>query len=268
MKINKIESGRYLILDEIGKGGNSRVYRAKDINTGKILALKKYHTHDVFNRQRLMADVERELNILKYREHPALPKVFNILCENNEFYLVMELVEGKTLKELMKQKRKPSAKEVVHIVKQLLSVMYYLHSLEPPIIYRDVKPENIIVQNNGQIKLIDFGNAKKFNRDVSADIRAMGTPKFAAPEQYGDSEGKGIYNTDIRTDIYGVGAIMYYLATGLSIKEKGSFVRKVLYRIRFGGRYNKIVKRATKLYPKDRFANDIEMLVEVYRLRN
>lgn len=266
MEKNKIESGRYLILKQIGKGGYARVYKAKDIKTGEILALKRFVSHDVYNHQRLMEDLDKELEMLKYKLHPGIPKVFNIIKKNNDFYLVMEYVEGENLEKICSYKKSWSKREVMDIAKQLLSVMYYLHSLEPPVVYRDLKPENIIMQSDGKIKLIDFGNAKKFNRDVSVDTKAYGTPKFAAPEQYGDREGRGIYNTDIRTDIYGVGAVLYYLASGYRIGEKISLFRKIMYIIRFGKRFDNIIKKATKTYPKDRYNDDMEMLAEIYRL--
>lgn len=265
MEKNTIESGRYQILEKKGEGGFSCVYKAKDINTGEVVALKKYKTYDVYNKQRLMADVERELNVLKCTTHPGLPKVFNIIFRDNGFYLVMEYVDGESLENILKERRWLRKKEIKDIGKQVLSVMYYLHSLEPPIIYRDLKPGNIILQNDGKVKLIDFGNAKKFNRDISADTIAVGTPKFAAPEQYGDKSGRGIYNTDIRTDIYGVGALLYFLASGLKIREKGHILRKVLYRFRFGKNFVKMIRKSTRLYPKNRYKNDIEMLVDLYR---
>lgn len=266
MKKNTIESERYLILQEIGEGGFSRVYKAKDINTGDVVVLKNYKTHDIYNKQRLMADVERELDVLKYKTHPGLPKVFNIIFKENQFYLVMEFVEGVSLEELCIKRKFFRKKEIIDFGRQILSALYYLHSLEPPIIYRDLKPANVMIQSSGHIKLIDFGNAKRFNRDVSADTVAVGTPKFAAPEQYGDRFGNGIYNTDIRTDIYGVGAVLYYIATGMKLGEKGHIIRKILYSLRFGRRFNRMIKKATKLYPKDRYQDAIEMLVDLYKV--
>lgn len=267
MEINKIESGRYLILEKLGEGNSANVYKVKDIITGEILALKKYKTHDIFNRQRLMADVERELSVLKYTSHPGLPKVFNILYKDDNFYLVMEYVEGMSLKEYKRNKHFIRKKTVMDIGMQLLSAMYYLHCLNPPIVYRDLKPSNIIMMDDGTIKLVDFGNAKRFNRDVSADLKAYGTPGFAAPEQYGDRNGNGIYNTDIRTDIYGTGCVLYYLAAGIKLGEKGHTLKKILYRIRFGRKFHKTIKKATKIYPKNRFSTDIEMMVHFFLAR-
>lgn len=266
MEKNKVESGRYLILKQIGKGGTSRVYKAKDIKTGEIFALKRFVGYNLCDSKRLMEDLDRELDVLKYKLHPCLPKVFNIIKKNNDFYLVMEYIEGKSLEEVHLCKKQWSKIEVIDIAKQLLSVMYYLHSLEPPIIYRDLKPENIIMQDNGKIKLIDFGNAKKFNRDITVYAKAYGTPKFAAPEQYGDREGRGLYNTDIRTDIYGVGAVLYYLASGYKIGEKVSCGSKAIYLIRFGRKFDNIIRKATRTYPKDRYSDDIEMLTEICNL--
>lgn len=264
MEKNTIESGRYLIFKQIGKGGNGLVYKAKDTRTGDIVALKRFKTQDVLNHKRLVEDLDKELRVLKYMAHPGLPKVFNIIKKENDFYLVMEYIEGDTLEKVIMDRKRLPKRDVISIAKQILSVMYYLHSQEPPVIYRDLKPENIIMQTSGRIKLIDFGNAKKYNRDISADARAYGTPKYAAPEQYGDREGRGIYNTDIRTDIYGAGAVLYYIATGYSLRDKLPFMAKIKYRFFYGKSFDRIIKRATKTYPRDRYQDDIDMLADVY----
>ena len=254
MDINTIEAERYYIIECLGKGGNATVYKAKDLRTGCIVALKKFQTYDAHNMKRIMYDVEREINILKNITHPGLPKVFNIISNNEDVHLVMEYVEGQNLEEYVKNKKRLTRKELVDIGMQILSAMYYLHSLEPPIVYRDLKPSNIMIYH-GKIKLIDFGNAQRFNRF------AMGTPKFAAPEQFGDKWGNGLYNTDIRTDIYGVGSVLYYLSCGKRVGEQITFVDKILHRLRYGRRFENIIKKATRRNPSERFQNDLEMML-------
>jgi len=258
---------KYEILYQIGSGGNSKVFKARDIKSNDIVAIKRYETSDLKNRARMYSDVERELSLLKNVSHPALPRIYNIVYWQNEFYLVMEYVEGITLEELLKIKG-IEKQQIYEIGQQILSAMYYIHSLEPPIIYRDLKPANVICMKGNQIKLVDFGGSKRYNRDVSADAKAIGTPHFAAPEQYGDTSGSGLYNTDIRTDIYGVGALLYRMATGKNIDDKLSFIERLLYCFRFNIKFRKIVKKATRIYPKDRYQSDIEMLVDLYSVLN
>jgi serine/threonine-protein kinase len=260
LKIGNTICNRYDILEMIGEGGNACVYKAKDIKTGKIVALKSFRSSDNLNKQRLMKDVERELNILKYVTHPGLPKVYDVIYDNELFYLVMEFVEGITLKEAVETGRL-RRKDIKKIAMQIMSALYYLHSLEPPIVYRDLKPENIILMEKNKIKLIDFGNAKRFNRDTAADTFAVGSPKYAAPEQFGDRFGNGLYNTDIRTDIYSMGILLYYLANLETKIGNISALKKIRYLIVFDRKYRKTIIKATQKSPKNRFQNIIEMMI-------
>ncbi|MBE5958342.1 MAG: serine/threonine protein kinase [Lachnospiraceae bacterium] len=259
-KLEKRICNRYDLIELIGTGGNGCVYKAKDIKTGKFVALKCFKASDVMNKKRISKEIMRELNVLKYITHPGLPKVFDVIYENGCFYLVMEYIEGATLKETLKKKRMKK-KDIRNISVQIMSALYYIHSLEPPIVYRDLKPENIIIMEDNKVKLIDFGNAKRFNRDVAADTFAMGSPKYAAPEQFGDRFGNGLYNTDIRTDIYSMGILLYYMATLETNVGEASFFKKIRYYILFDRKYRKTIIKATQKSPKNRFQNIIEMMV-------
>lgn len=250
---NLIVGGRYLILEEIGKGGMGKVFKARDVNNSKVFALKQYITSDPKNRERLIDDIRRELNVLKNVTHPVLPTIYNLIMEDEKFFLVMEYVEGTNLKEIVESQGVLSENHLLEVMEQVCSGLYYLHSLNPPIVYRDLKPSNIIYMKDGNVKLIDFGIAKRYNKELFADEYAYGTKGFAAPEQFGNRSGEGIYNTDIRTDIYGIGATLFYLYTGKKYSGKAESIlipKKV----------QKIIRKCTYKKPKDRYQSCIEVI--------
>lgn len=257
---NLIVGGRYLILEEIGKGGMGKVFKAKDVINRKIFALKQYITSDPKNRERLIEDIERELNVLKHTTHPVLPTIYNLITEDDKFFLVMEYVEGTNLKEIVDRQGVLPESQLLEVMEQVCSGLYYLHSLNPPIVYRDLKPSNIIYMKSGNIKLIDFGIAKRYNREQAADEYAYGTKGFAAPEQFGKANGIGIYNTDIRSDIYGIGTTLFYLYTGR--KYKGN-VKSLL----IPKKMQKIIRKCTYKKPKDRYQSCIDVICQIKNCR-
>ncbi len=244
------------MMEHVGKGGFSNVYRAKDIYSGTVYAIKQYVTSDPANQKTLLEGMESELNVLKHCTHPVLPKIFNIIKENDDFFLVMEYVDGIDLYKYVKQNGVLSPKKLKSIMMQVCSGLYYLHSLNPPIIYRDLKPSNIILKKDGTVKLIDFGIAKRYSRDVFWTGPAYGSRGFAAPEQYGDKMGKSLFNTDIRTDIYSLGTTMYFLRTG-KIFTGSCKSWRLSYRLK------KIIKKCTRIKPDERYQNIIEILCQI-----
>lgn len=259
-KENLIINGRYLVLENIGKGGAGEVFLARDIKNGRKYAIKRYISSNPNDRNQLIDNIERELNVLKYTTHPVLPKIYNLFMEDSRFFLVMEYVEGINLKEVVDTKGALSEEQLLSVMEQVCSGLYYLHSLKPPIVYRDLKPSNIILSDDGKIKLIDFGIAKRYNRELIADKYAYGTKGFASPEQFGNSKGMGIYNTDIRSDIYAVGTTMFYLLTGRSYNGK---VDSALISRSFA----KIISKCTKVRPKERYQSTIDVICDLKRCR-
>lgn len=256
--INTVVGGRYYVLENIGIGGSSCVYKVKDVYTSKMFALKQYITSDPANREKLLEGMEKELNALKHCSHPVLPKIFNLIKEDGRFYLIMEYVEGINLDDYVKINGCMNRKQLANVAEQLCSGLYYLHSLEKPIIYRDLKPSNIIMKKDGRIKLIDFGISKRYSVDA-VDYVALGSVGFAAPEQYGDCKGISLYNTDIRTDIYGIGTTLYFLRTKKKYNNK-------IKSFRVNGKLRKIIKKCTKINPKDRYQNCIDLLCDIKKL--
>lgn len=255
--INEIVGGRYYVLELLGEGGTSNVFKAMDIHTKEICALKRYITSDPANNKTLLEGMERELSVLKHCTHPVLPKIYNLIKEQEDFYLVMEYVEGIDLKSYVETNGTLKKREIKNIMEQICSGLYYLHSLEPPVIYRDLKPSNVILTDERKIKLIDFGIAKRYSRDIVDEI-PVGSKGFAAPEQYGIN-GRSIYNTDIRTDIYTIGTTMYYLKT----KKKYDRNKKTW---RVHGKLKKIIRKCTEILPDKRYQSCIDVLCDIKSL--
>ena len=156
-------------------------------------------------RQGLIA----ETDILKRLNHPHLPSIIDVIDREDTFLIVMDYIEGKALDYWLKKEGAQPQERVVEWAKQICDVFGYLHSRKPPIIYRDLKPANVMLKPDGQIMIIDFGTAREFKETSIEDTSCLGTQGYAAPEQYG---GHG--QTDARTDIYTLGATMYHLLTG------------------------------------------------------
>ncbi len=209
LEIGQIIDGKYKILNVIGKGGMSVVYLAMNERANKQWAIKEVRkdgTQD-FNvvRQGLVA----EIDMLKRFNHPNLPSIVDVIDGNGSFLIVMDYIEGIALDKKLQEEGALPQSSVIEWSKQLCDVLGYLHSRKPPIIYRDMKPANVMLKPDNTITLIDFGTAREFKLSSVEDTTVLGTRGYAAPEQYG---GQG--QTDPRTDIYCLGATMYHLVTG------------------------------------------------------
>jgi serine/threonine protein kinase len=198
--------GRYRIDDLLGHGGMGSVYRASDLRFNAKVAIKENRMANP-ESQRQFA---REAHLLYQLRHPNLPRVidhFTVMGEGQ--YLVMEYIEGTDLRELLANYGQVPEVQAVYWIRQVLSALVYLHSRN--IIHRDVKPANVRITPEGNVFLVDFGLAKKFDPIKQTTLGAQGvTPGFSPLEQY--SEG----GTDARSDVYAVGATLYALLTGLA----------------------------------------------------
>lgn len=199
----------YEIKSMIGQGGMSTVYRAEQ---------KRLHTYwavkEVRKEQGAHFDFLAESNILKRLQHPTLPRIVDIFEDEDKILIVEDLVEGITLEEVLRRQKKVGEEQGLVWFKELCGVLGYLHDQQPnPIIYRDMKPSNIMLQPNGSLKLIDFGIAREYKQGSGGDTTHIGTEGYAAPEQFGSAQ------TDARTDIYALGVTMYHILTGKSPYE-------------------------------------------------
>lgn len=205
-----IIEGKYEVLKLIGKGGMSKVYLAMDKNLNKQWAIKEIErkAYDK-NNEVVVASAMAEANMMKKLDYPSLPRIVDIIEKENVIYVVMDYIEGETLSSVLSKEGAQPQEVVIEWAKELCRVLDYLHTQDPPIIYRDMKPANIMLQPNGNIKLIDFGIAREYKEQNLADTVSLGTKGYAAPEQFG---GKG--QTDARTDVYCLGVTLYHLLTG------------------------------------------------------
>lgn len=204
---------RYRILRPLGKGGMGSVYLAEDGRLGnKHVAIKEFDPAVLPPQDQQWAAnaFAQEAQMLARLSHPALTAVTDYFAEHNLFYLVMEHVPGETLENAWQQQpgHRFAPEQVSNWARQLCEVLHYLHSQNPPVIFRDLKPANIMVLPNGRLKLIDFGIARYFVPGKTRDTIALGTPGYAAPEQHGQSQA------DARSDIYALGAVLHQLLTG------------------------------------------------------
>ena len=208
---------KYKIITSLGKGGMSTVYLAQHMKLGTLWAIKQ-----ISKKVNFKIDLLAEPNILKKLSHPALPRVFDIVEDDEYLYIIADFVEGESLAKEIELYRKILESKVIDWAKQLCDVLHYLHTLVPnPIIFRDLKPANIILTYEGKIKLIDFGIAREYKKESVSDTTYMGTRGYAAPEQYGTAQ------TDVRTDIYSLGVTLYHLLTGKGPNEPPYDLRPV-----------------------------------------
>lgn len=211
----KLLAGRYRLLARIGEGGFGTVYQARDQRKhGALVAIKAISMEALSAQEKIEAtdSFNREIMVLSQLRHTSLPRLFDQFTDADHWYLVMEYIEGQTLEDLLasshSKKRGLPIRQVVWIGCLLCDVLSYLHEQDPPIIFRDVKPGNIMLAFWGRIYLIDFGIARRYRPGQRRDTGTLGSPGYAAPEQYGSGQ------TTALTDIYGLGATLQTLLTG------------------------------------------------------
>ena len=214
LQIGSVVDGKYKVLNKIGQGGMSVVYLALNERANKTWAIKEVRKDGVQDFATVKQGLIAETNILKSLNHKYLPSIVDVIDDEDTFLIVMDYIQGKSLKEALKESMEiegfPIAVEdVISWGKQLCDVLYYLHTRPQPIIYRDMKPSNVMIKPDGEISLIDFGTARVFKTGNTEDTVCLGTPGYAAPEQYG---GNG--QTRPQTDIYCLGATLHHLITG------------------------------------------------------
>src|ERR1700724_2259872 len=217
-------ANRYQLLTCIGQGGMGAVYKAADTRfNNRPVAIKEMSTSGLpaARLQEAEEAFEREAHLLADLLHPNLPRIYEHFAENDRSYLVMDFIDGQTLEEyLAKIVGKPlPVEQVMKWAQQLCDVLNYLHFHQPPIVFRDLKPANVMIDDSGHIYLIDFGIARIFKPGKQHDTVALGSPGYAAPEQYGKAQSTP------RSDIYSLGALLHHLLTGVDPSEQPFFFR-------------------------------------------
>ena len=210
LRDNEILEGKYKIIRVLGKGGTGQVYLAENLKVGNYWAIKEVNA-----RKQLRSNLLAEVEILKKVNHRSIPRIVDIIEREDYLYIIEDYFAGTNLKELIKCRELCSEDNVIRWGRQLCEILSYLHNLEPsPIIYRDMKPGNIIVDNENNVKLVDLGIARIYQQEPDSETLCIGTRGYAAPEQY-----SGAGQPDNRSDIYGLGATLYHVLTGNNPNE-------------------------------------------------
>jgi serine/threonine protein kinase len=203
---------RYFILNKVGSGGFGSVYKAIDKQCeDHLVAIKEVRllaSHSQALSEAISA-FQHEVSLLSQLNHPNLPCFYEHFETAEGWYLVMDFIAGKTLEDYQSEapNKKLLLSEVLAIGIQLCTILEFLHAQQPPIIFRDLKPSNIMHTPTGKLYLIDFGIARFFKPGQVKDTMALGSPGYAAPEQYGKAQ------TTTRADIYALGAVLHQLLT-------------------------------------------------------
>ena len=266
LEIGSLLDGKYKILNKIGQGGMSIVYLAMNEKANKQWAVKEMRKEKNRNYEVMKQSLITETNLLKELKHPYLPSIADIIENDDTIIIVMDYVEGRPLSDILLEEGTIEEDKVVDYAIQLCDVLDYLHSQNPPIIYRDLKPANIMLKPDGKITLIDFGTARKYNYDSVSDTTCLGTIGYAAPEQFA---GETLRQTDARTDIYNLGATMYHLLTGVNPSEPPYELYPIRrWDERLSNGLEKIILRATRKDPEKRFNDCKEMSYALQHFRD
>lgn len=256
LEIGSVVDGKYKILNKIGQGGMSVVYLAMNERANKPWAIKEIRKDGVSNYEVVKQNLIAETDILKRLNHPNLPSIIDVIDGEDTFLIVMDYIEGRPLSEALQREGAQPQDRVIEWAKQICDVLGYLHSRKPPIIYRDMKPSNVMLRPDGNIMIIDFGTAREYKSASIADTTCLGTQGYAAPEQFG---GHG--QTDARTDIYCLGATLYHLLTG----HNPCLPPYEMYPIRqwnpnLSSGLEQIIQKCTQKNPNDRYQSCAELM--------
>lgn len=267
LKNGMVLKQRYRILSTLGKGGQGAVYLCEDIDVyNQKRAIKQFLNMQSMSReerQTALAMFKKEGAFLAMLDHQGLPKISDKFSSNGRCYLVIDYVEGQNLETILKED--PSflnEGRIVDIALKLCDILNYMHTRVPPIVFRDVKPENIILTKDFQVKLIDFGTARFFDKRKKNDTIQVGTVGYAAPEQYTGT-------SDPASDIYAFGALLHHLLTGLDPKYLSPFEaeRIPVCSIKKGFSENiaAVVHKALQSSRKKRYNNIADMKLDLLK---
>lgn len=238
LEIGQLVHNEYEVLNLLGKGGMGTVYLCEHRNSGIYVALKEINKE---NEHYLV-----EASILKNLDHTGIPKIIDIYENDNYIYMIEDYIKGETLKNKI-ENGKLGVSEIELISLDICHILGYLHSLNPPIIYRDLKPSNIMIKPNGEVVLIDFGISREYKPNQLKDTIYMGSLGYAAPEQFGHEQ------TTNATDIYALGAVMYFMFFGKGPSNIFEPLRDEIYPEKMEYKYKYILRKSMQINPKDRY---------------
>lgn len=248
--------GKYKVLNKIGQGGMSVVYLAMNEKANKQWAIKEVRKDGIKDFELVKQRLIVETDMLKRLSHPNLPSIIDVIDQDGTFLIVMDYIQGNPLDKTLEEEGAQPQEFVIEWAKQICDVLEYLHTRTPPIVYRDMKPANLMLKPDGNVTLIDFGTAREFKHQNLADTTCLGTQGYAAPEQFG-----GIGQTDARTDIYCLGATLYHLVTGHNPSEPPYEMYPIGYwNPSLSEGLEKIIEKCTQRNPEDRYQSCTELL--------
>lgn len=258
-EIGSVVDGKYEILKQIGKGGMSVVYLAMDKRLNKQWAIKEIKkTSNGKNDEVIVSSLIAEANLMKRLDHPALPRIVDIIDNGSTLYVVMDYIEGESLDKILLEYGAQPEKLVLSWAQQLCDALGYLHAQKPPIIYRDMKPANVMLKPEGNLKVIDFGIAREYKEQNLSDTTVLGTKGYAPPEQHGSRQ------TDARSDIYALGMTMHHLLTGVDPRPADyMYVPVRQWNPELSEGIEEIINKCTALDPEDRYQNCDELMYDL-----
>lgn len=256
LEIGSLVDGKYKILNKVGQGGMSVVYLAMNEKANKQWAVKEVRKDGVLDFESVKQGLVAETDILKKLSHPNLPSIIDVIDTEDSFIIIMDYIQGNSLNKALEEFGAQPQEMVIEWAKQLCDVLGYLHSRTPAIIYRDMKPANVMLKPDGNIMLIDFGTAREYKEKNLADTTCLGTVGYAAPEQFG-----GMGQTDARTDIYCLGATLYHLVTGMNPCEPPYEIKPIReINPTLSSGLERIILKCTQRNPEDRYQSCAELM--------
>lgn len=256
-QIGSVIDGKYEILTEIGHGGMSVVYLAMDTHLNKQWAVKEIKKKgNGKNDEVVVNSLLAEANMMKRLDHPALPRIVDIIDNGITIFVVMDYIEGESLDKILAEYGSQSEELVVGWAKQLCDALSYLHSQKPPIIYRDMKPANVMLKPEGNIKIIDFGIAREYKELSLADTTVLGTKGYAPPEQYSGQ-------TDARSDIYALGMTMHHLLTGIDPRTGEAYAPVRMWNPEVSEGVEMIIDKCVQPAAEHRYQNCQDLLYDL-----
>lgn len=252
---------KYEILKLIGQGGMSKVYLAMDKRLNKQWAIKEIEKRAKDkNNEIVIQSAIAEANLIKQLDHPAIVRIVDIIDNGDVIYIIEDYIEGETLSTILENNGAQPQELVIEWAMQICEALEYLHTRKPPIIYRDMKPANVMLKPDGNIKVIDFGIAREYKDQSLADTVSLGTKGYAAPEQFG---GRG--QTDARTDVYCLGVTLYHLLTGQNPCEPPYEIYPIRHwNPQLSAGLEAIIQKCTQLNPDDRYQSCAELLYALH----
>ncbi|MCI5597804.1 serine/threonine protein kinase [Ruminococcus sp. LCP21S3_E8] len=256
-KIGEVIDGKYEILKEIGKGGMSVVYLAMDKHLNKQWAVKEIRKKgNGKNDEIVINSLLAEANLMKKLDHPSLPRIVDIIDNGVTIYVIMDYIEGESLDKILNEYGAQPEELVINWAKQLCDALSYLHSQKPPIIYRDMKPANVMLKPEGNIKIIDFGIAREYKEQNLADTTVLGTRGYAPPEQYSGQ-------TDARSDIFALGMTMHHLLTGIDPRKGDSYAPVRQWNPELSEGIEIIINKCVEPVAENRYQNCEDLLYDL-----